>query len=419
MLSLKPSKKPLKEGISMRKSLLAMAALMGISTLPAHAWTVKIDEETHADIGFATIIRGIYEGKRTNATNEKSRLNFSVPLFNITAGGHVNKLVYFSMNLEGPHNKTINAPVYDSSGNPTGETARVSINEFYPRVRDAFIGLKFADEFRLQAGLQRAPFSRAALTGTYVQLFPYTPSYGNALPVSPTDVGTAVSPRDAGVVVWGNVADGMVKYYLGVTDGATIGSSTDNNLAYTIRLQFTPTMLGFKGETGYTLTDTYLGKQNVLSMGFGYRVVGRNGTDPKMWTADALYEQKFGDIVPNLQVGYIDQKDASGVAHQKASQLYAQGQLLFDQMVGFGKPALAVRFEQNKNKLPTGTSPKVNRFGVWGHYYIKGQAAKVSLGVDAVSLNSDAKARDCDPNTAGTQNCKNFTDVTLQFQTQF
>jgi hypothetical protein len=101
MLSLKPSKKPLKEGISMRKSLLAMAALMGISTLPAHAWRVNIDKETYADIGFATIVRGIYEGKRTDATNEKSRLNFYVPLFNITAGGHVNKLVYFSMNAEG------------------------------------------------------------------------------------------------------------------------------------------------------------------------------------------------------------------------------------------------------------------------------------------------------------------------------
>jgi len=88
-------------------------------------------------------------------------------------------------------------------------------------------------------------------------------------------------------VVWGNVADGMVKYYLGVTDGATIGSSTDDNLAYTIRLQFTPTMLGFKGETGYTVSDTYLGKQNVLSIGFGYRVVGRSTVqDTKMWTAD-------------------------------------------------------------------------------------------------------------------------------------
>jgi hypothetical protein len=404
----------------MKKSLLAMAALMGVATLPAHAWKVNIDKETYADIGFATIIRGIYEGKRTNATNEKSRLNFYVPLFNITAGGHVNKLVYFSMNLEGT----------SAGGNPV--------------VRDSFIGLKFADEFRLQAGLMRAPFSRAALTGTYVQLFPYSPTitarYSSTLsndinilsPAFPTNVGTAVSPRDAGVVVWGNVADGMLKYYLGVTDGETIGSSTDSSLAYTIRLQFTPTMLGFKGETGYTLADTYLGKQNVLSIGFGYRVVGRSGDntkDTKMWTVDMLYEQKFGDIVPNLQVGYINQNDvrvalsSSTTAYIKTSQLYAQGQLLYDQVVGFGKPALAVRFEQSRSKnVHTDTTkdePKVNRLGVWAHYYIKGQNAKVSLGVDSVSLNSEAKNYECKVTSSTYANCKNFTDITLQFQTQF
>jgi hypothetical protein len=404
----------------MKKSLLAMAALMGVATLPAHAWKVNIDKETYADIGFATIIRGIYEGKRTNDTNEKSRLNFYVPLFNITASGHVNNLVYFSMNLEGT----------SAGGNPV--------------VRDSFIGLKFADEFRLQAGLMRAPFSRAALTGTYVQLFPYSPTitarYSSTLsndinilsPAFPTNVGTTVSPRDAGVVVWGNVADGMLKYYLGVTDGETIGSSTDSSLAYTIRLQFTPTMLGFKGETGYTLADTYLGKQNVLSIGFGYRVVGRSGDntkDTKMWTVDMLYEQKFGDIVPNLQVGYINQNDvrvalsSSTTAYIKTSQLYAQGQLLYDQVVGFGKPALAVRFEQSRSKnVHTDTTkdePKVNRLGVWAHYYIKGQNAKVSLGVDSVSLNSEAKNYECKVTSSTYANCKNFTDITLQFQTQF
>jgi hypothetical protein len=405
----------------MRKSLLAMAALMGVATLPAHAWKVKIDDETHADIGFSTIVRGIYEGKRSDDPAEKSRLNFYVPLFNITASGHVNKLVYFSMNAEGPHG-----------------------DHLYIRVRDSFIGLKFADEFRLQAGLMRAPFSRAALTGTYVQLFPYSPTitarYSSALtsdinilsPAFPTDVGTAVSPRDAGVVVWGNVADGMLKYYLGVTDGATIGSPTDDKLAYTVRLQFTPTMLGFKGETGYTLADTYLGKQNVLSIGFGYRTVGRSGSNEKntkMWTVDVLYEQKFGDLVPNLQVGYINQKDVrvvldtSTVDYFKTSQLYAQGQLLYDQMVGFGKPALAVRFEQSKSKDvhtdPAKDEPKVTRLGVWAHYYIKGQAAKVSLGVDSVSLNSEAKNYQCKVTSSTYANCKNFTDVTLQFQTQF
>jgi hypothetical protein len=294
------------------------------------------------------------------------------------------------------------------------------------RVRDSFIGLKFAEELRVQAGVMRAPFSRVALTSAYVQLFPYTPRTA-ALRVDPTDVEAGdFRSRDHGIVVWGNVADGLVKYYLGITDGDTIGSSTDDSLAYTVRVQFTPVMLGFKPETGYTLSDTYLGRQNVLSIGFGYRVVGRSrpapapSEDTKMLTVDMLYEQKFGDLVPNLQVGFINKKDAGGVADRKASQLYIQGGVLFDQMVGFGKPALAVRFEQNKNERvdanPTRDEPKVNRFGVIAHYYIKGQDAKVSLGLDSVSLNSEGR------NTClsvGTHRCRNFTDINLQFQTRF
>ncbi|MFZ8860127.1 MAG: porin [Thermocrinis sp.] len=392
----------------MRKSLLAMAALMGVATLPAHAWRLNIDQETFADIGFSTIVRGISEGKRSESASERSRINFYVPLFNITASGHVNKLVYFSMNAEGNSN-----------------TATVADNRVL--VRDAFIGLKFAEELRVQAGVMRAPFSRAALTSTYVQLFPYTHDYKKIgiLADNPTSVEAGLSPRDHGIVVWGNVADGLVKYYLGITDGATIASSTDNSLAYTIRLQFTPTMLGFKPETGYTVSDTYLGRQNVLSIGVGYRVVGRSGAlrDTKMLTVDALYEQKFGDLVPNLQVGFINKKDAGGTADRRSSQLYIQGGVLFDQMMGFGKPALAIRLEQNKNTKAHADSdkdePRVTKFGVWAHYYIKGQAAKVSLGVDSVNLNSEARNRDCDPDTSGTQRCRNFTDITLQFQTQF
>jgi hypothetical protein len=410
----------------MRKSLLAMAALMGISTLPAHAWRVNIDKETYADIGFSTQIWGRNEGKRTTAATDHNATNFSVNLVNITASGHVNKLVYFFINAE--------------SANPGFRQSFIT--------RDAYIGMKFAEEFRVQAGAMRVPFSRIALTSAYNFLIP-TQALGDVflgLPINPISVVGLLNDgsRDAGIVVWGNVADGMLKYYLGVSDGrfdrrnaATnlFGANTKDSLAYTIRLQFTPTMLGFKGETGYTVADTYLGRQNVLTLGVGYRVVGVETTglannytkDAKMWTVDMLYEQKFGDIVPNLQVGYIDAKDvpfnyaAPNVSYGKATQIYAQAQLLYDQMVGFGKPALAIRWEQNKNKdlstFNTTTTvttvstlqPKNTRVGVFAHYYIKGQAAKVSLGVDSVNRNTDSKG------ATG----KSFTDITLHLQTQF
>ncbi len=436
----------------MRKSLLAMAALMGVATLPAHAWRVNIDRDTFADIGFSTQVWGRSEGSRTrtitgtNISTDHSATNFAVPLTNITASGQVNKLVYFSINAE-------------ASG------FRGSFI-----TRDAFIGMKFADEFRVQAGAMRVPFSRIALTSSYVFLIPTlgrTDEF-RGLPITPTNVlgQDNDSSRDTGIVVWGNVAGGLLKYYLGVSDGRFDrrgnnlfgANNTKDSIAYTIRLQITPTMLGFKPETGYTLSDTYLGRQNVHNVGIGYRVVKAQTTgrpfdyskNAKMLTVDMIYEQKFGDLVPNLQVGYINAKDVpyqfvgNNVRYGKATQIYAQGQLLYDQMVGFGRPALAIRFEQNKNKdvlqfnttaggPPTPVNnvfgnpigePKNTRVGVFVNYYIKGQDAKVSFGVDSVSRNT--ASRQADPNASsppppGTpvREGRNFTDFTLYFQTRF
>ncbi len=435
----------------MRKSLLAMAALMGVATLPAHAWRVNIDRDTFADIGFSTQAFGRSEGKRTttiigtNISTDHNATNFAVGLTNITASGQVNKLVYFSINAE----------------------ANGFRGNFI--TRDAFIGMRFADEFRVQAGAMRVPFSRVALTSSYVFLIPTlgrTDEF-RGLPITPTNVlgQDNDSSRDTGIVVWGILADGLLKYYLGVSDGRfdrrgsnLFGANTRDKLAYTIRLQITPTMLGFKPETGYTLSDTYLGRQNVHNVGIGYRVVKAQTTgldnnysrDAKLFTVDVIYEQKFGDIVPNLQVGYIDAKDVPfaypiiagerRVHYGKATQIYAQGQLLYDQMVGFGKPALAIRFEQNKNKdlrdfntdtgaitpvnnvfgTPIG-EPKNTRVGVFVNYYIKGQDAKVSFGVDNVSRN--IASRQADPNASSTATTvregKSFVDYTLYFQTRF
>ncbi len=423
----------------MKKSLLAMAALMGVATLPAHAWRVNIDKDTFADITFATQVFGRNEGSRTTDPKDHRATNFSLGLTNITASGQVNNLVYFFINAEADGFR----------------------RNFIPR--DAYIGMKFADEFRVQAGAMRIPFSRIALTSSYNYLIPTQVQRDVflGLKINPTDALGLLGDgsRDAGIVVWGNVAEGMLKYYLGVSDGrydrrgGFFGGNTKDSLAYTIRLQFTPTMLGFKGETGYTLSDTYLGRQNVLTLGVGYRLVEAKTTglnnnyskDAKMWTVDMLYEQKFGDLIPNLQVGYINAKDVAysyshpNVRYGKATQIYAQAQLLYDQVVGFGKPALAIRWEENKNKdlrqfnttngqttlvnnvfnNPIG-EPKNTRIGVFVNYYIKGQDAKISFGVDTVNRNTASK--NADPSaTAGPPAVrgKSFTDYTLYFQTRF
>lgn len=88
-----------------------------------------------------------------------------------------------------------------------------------------------------------------------------------------------------------------------------------------------------------------------------------------------------------MQIGYVDLSDTHrvGVKSKDSSAWYAQGQLLYDQMVGFGKPAIAVRYDSttNDDKFTT-KDAKLNRWGVAFNYYIKGQNARVSLGFDNV-----------------------------------
>jgi hypothetical protein len=388
----------------MRKSLLAMAALMGAAVLPSQAAVIRVDEDTFANMGLKLQIWAQHLGKTTPGGKDYN--DFSIANARIYFSGQVNKMVQFGANLD--------SAVYGGGGTRGSHSGTKE-----SRVNDAFINLKPADEFQVMAGLYRLPFSRATLTDSYTYYIPTGYGYstrGNMF--VPFSIGSNIANgyRDAGLTFWGNIADGMLKYQVGVFDGRwdhVNPNGVKDNLAFAGRIQFTPTMLGFKGEKGFTLADTYLGKQNVLSIGLGYNTQkwddgNGNSATAKAWTVDAMWEQKFGDIVPNLQLGYQDRKDmpaATLPGKVKDRAYYVQGQLLFDQVVGLGKPALAIRYEKLDDRTPANRD--TNRTGVFLNYYIKGQDAKVQLGADVVSLKNKA------PNE------KNYTDWTLALQTQF
>ena len=388
----------------MRKSLLAVAALMGAAILPAEAAVIKVDENTFANTGLKLQIWAQRLGKTT--PGGKDYTDFSINNARIYFSGQVNKIVQFGANLDfAVHSLDAVRDFHQGTGNS--------------RANDAFINFKFMDEFQVMAGLYRLPFSRASLTDSYTYIIPT--GYGYSVRdnyFTPFTIGSNVQNgyRDAGLTFWGNIMDGLIKYQIGVFDGRwdhvdTLG--VKDNLAFSGRIQFTPTMLGYKAEKGFTLADTYLGKQNVLTIGLGYNTQkwdngsGYSGT-AKAWTVDAMWEQKFGDIVPNLQLGYQDRKDIPATAPSKSKDraYYVQGQLLYDQVVGIGKPALAIRYEKLDDR--TASNLDTNRVGVFLNYYIKGQDAKIQFGADVVSL----KNKNVD-------NRKNYTDWTLALQTQF
>ncbi|RMH07181.1 MAG: hypothetical protein D6699_01730, partial [Aquificota bacterium] len=118
----------------MRKSLLAMAALMGVAVVPSKAAMFRVDEQTFANMGVQMQIWGQHLGKRTDG--EKSRTDFSINDVRVYFNGQVNKLVRFNAELSGSLGRGRDAV------------------EGRIRIRDVYINLYFAPEFQVLAGYQ-------------------------------------------------------------------------------------------------------------------------------------------------------------------------------------------------------------------------------------------------------------------------
>jgi hypothetical protein len=277
-------------------------------------------------------------------------------------------------------------------------------------------------------------------------------------------IRAALGDKDGGLMVHGDLADGMFRYRVGVynENRATGGKRWDTgwagvtqtpgtkandlkNFEWNARIEFTPTMLGFKPESAATTTakigDTYLGSKDVFTIGLGYHAEthtpkSRIGTTDvgdlkrKGWTVDALFEKKYGNVVPNLQIGYISldkthfYRDINANAFKKgdADIWYVTGQLLFDQVAWLGKPAIAFRYEKitGDGQWTNGAILKkdltTETFGLAFNYYIKGQAARISLGFDQTKYKDALKyyLKNSNPKLEDS-----ITDWYLYLQSQF
>jgi len=447
----------------MKKKLLLALSVFGMAMIPLHsadAILLKANDNEFANVGLKLAIWAQQNGKVT--TNDHSSTNFSVENARLYFSGQINPIVQFGANID-----------FADSGLPPDGSARAHGGMQYTLVKDAFINFKFMPQAQVMAGLFLDPWSRVALGDLYSFIVPlenYNPgiseidtdgskllgkSVGFINPLVPFTLGSDVgnSFRDAGIALWGDIGKNtMIKYYLMAGNGRydyEAGKNGNNNLEYGFRIEFTPTMLGYKGTPGYVDEDTFLGKQNTLTFGFAYQqqkidcsplsdnptpggcgsVSGApSSTTAKAYTFDVLWEQKFGDFVPNFQAAWLDQKDlgyataGSSVAQPEAEGYYLQTQLLYDRYVGLGKPALVLRYEEDENKNyyanPNGSGfvdAKVSMTDIFFNYYIDGENANISLGAQIVNPNGALKAA----TKNGNNQLKNFTDWTLALRTVF
>ena len=416
----------------------------------ADAAQIKVSDETWANFGLQMKIWYYNKDKRSNSTSDAT--NYPGWTRNVFDVGQTK--VYFTGQVTPAFQFYVELDTNGAAGTTTNG--------------EAGINLAFAKEFQVLAGKIRKPFTRAQLSSGYALLTPQ--GYWLDPQGQLGAIKAALGDKDGGLMVHGDLADGMFRYRVGVYNedrssgnkfwngagssgwgsSASYGKVNDKkNFEWNARIEFTPTMLGFKPESAATITakigDTYLGSKDVFTIGLGYHTethtpkysASVGDLKRKGWTVDAMFEKKFGNVVPNLQIGYISLSDShyykkfdpanlsSYVVKKGDSDIwYITGQLLFDQVAWLGKPAIAFRYEKitGDGQWTDGTILKkdltAETFGLAFNYYIKGQAARISLGFDQTKY-KDALKYFLKNGDSKTKYEDSITDWYLYLQSQF
>jgi hypothetical protein len=273
----------------------------------------------------------------------------------------------------------------------------------YPEFIDSFIMLNFAKEFRIFAGAIKVPWERhAGIQSGWSFIVPTGTGLGNAFKNPFRDDRNARSgSRSNQIGIWGDVAGGLFRYYASLVDSQDAGSNSDRQTEFAIRAQFAPTMAGFKNDKGYVLKETYLGKRDVLVLGVAYASQNNfKDTLNNQMSAlgvDLMWEQNFGGIVPNFQLGFT--QITTGAATKKTEQgILAQGQILFNTKTLLGKPAIGVKYV-TYDPNTSASNDAQSRISVVGQLYVKGVGNRIALVVDSNSFENPSQ--------------KQYTDVTL------
>jgi hypothetical protein len=413
----------------------------------ADAAQIKVDDKTWANFGLQMKIWYKHLDKRSNSTSDLTYSGWTKNAFDIGQGK-----IYFT-------GQVTPAFQFYAEFDANGAGASANLNE-------AGINLAFAKEFQVLAGLIRKPFTRAQLSSGYALLTPQSYWLDPQTTLGP--IKRALGSTDGGLMVHGDLAGGMFRYRVGVYNedrgagskfwtgtgwgGSSYGKVNDKkNFEWNARIEFTPTMLGFKPESAATITakigDTYLGSKDVFTLGLGYHTETHTpkfsttvgDLKRKGWTVDAMFEKKYGNVVPNLQIGYISMDNthyynryqligstwtSPVVKKGDADIWYVTGQLLFDQVAWLGKPAIAFRYEKitgdgqwtDSNILKKDLTAET--FGLAFNYYIKGQAARISLGFDQTKY-KDALKNFLKTPSGGVKKEDSITDWYLYLQSQF
>jgi hypothetical protein len=421
--------------VSKWKVLSIAGALVLGYVVSSDAAQIKVSDETFADLGYWMKVRYVNFDER--AKDKSTGIDYNTNVFDVVDArfnieGQINKIVQFygEVVTAGAYSKD----VYDTLANYGLKTNR----DTTAKLSEGGINLVFLPELQLRLGKIRIPFTRDQQEARYSYIIQSDWIYD---PYGLFDYWRNGLLRlfDGGAVLHGEIAGGMFRYDLGIFNQASDNKPLQD-VAYVARIEFTPTMLGFTPETKTTgrgwLHDTYLGKKgDKLTIGLSYfsqdvvpaSPIGNTGIytgkvvggallpaapsdfppenkfpsnliqildtlkelDIDAYNVDIFLEKKLGPAVINLEGAYTYFDDSHVIKNSVSKKedsyyWYIQGQILYDCVVGIGKPALYAKYEYIEAD-GAHKDLEMYRWAVGVNYYIVGNAARLTIGVDNVN----------------------------------
>ncbi len=253
-------------------------------------------------------------------------------------------------------------------------------------LRDGWANFKLLNnDLMIQMGRMYVPFTRNYGTTSTKSLLIADLNWGQGGYRSgifyPQDVG-----RDDSVVLWGNIFQDKFQYRFMFGDGVEDSEvNPDDNLRFAGRVSFN----FFDPETKWFNAGTYLGKKQVLALGFGvdYQkdlIICGEKDDYSAWTADIHYDQPINNGALTFAASFIDINNAvnpvswTQLASGNDGQIYsAKTGYFFKQKIGPGQvqPFAHYEFIDPDESGKDGS----NFYGMGLNYYLKGAANKLTM----------------------------------------
>jgi hypothetical protein len=253
---------------------------------------------------------------------------------------------------------------------------------FELQAMDLVAQLDFMPEFHMWFGRMLTPSDRSNFSGPwFMSPWNYPGSYfvGNGPYVGPR--GTEEIGREVGTVVWGDINEGVFKYYAGVMDldnTDTLSPLLTGRLGYAI----------IGKEPGFYGSSTYYGAQDILALGVGaqYQKQSVPGATKalKEFNADLLAE--FNVTGVGTLTGELAYYNMDGPAFPVKGAFMGLASYTTEKPVGVGKIQPLIRF-QNTMK------PNHTMVDFWLSYVMKDYFAKLALGYTMVKLDDAASTK--------------------------